>query len=184
MSADRDPYEVLGLGPGATWDEVRAARRRLVKSLHPDLHPGGGGVEAGRRLAAVNRAVDQLRAARDDPTPADDVVAEGPTVETRPVEALSFVIEASPAVAFEAVLLASVELGDVIHVDEPTLLGVLLDDPGPCQCLVELVPQAGGGSIVTLDVGPRAYGECPTVPEVRDALLAEVQRFFEGDSCS
>lgn len=177
MSPDEDPYEVLGLGPDASWEDVRAARRRLAKALHPDLHPGAGGMEAQRRLAAVNRAVDQLRAGREPYQPP----SEGPGVDTRPVDAVSFTIEASPAVAFEAVLLAAVELGDVIHVDEPTLLGVLLDDPGPCQCLVELSSE-GGNSVLTLDVGPRSYGQCPTVTEVRDALVAEVRRFFEGES--
>ncbi len=175
MSLTPDAYEVLGLGPDASWDDVRSARRRLAKALHPDLHPDAGGTEAQRRLAAVNRAVDQLRFLR--------LSGEiSPSIETGVSGGLSFVIEASPAVAFEAVLMSAVELGDVIHVDEPTLLGVLLDDPGPCQCLVELSPQGDGVSVLTLDVGPRSYGECPTVSEVRDALVAEVRRFFEADS--
>lgn len=36
----RDPYQVLGLKPDAPADEVKQAYRRLVKEVHPDLHPG------------------------------------------------------------------------------------------------------------------------------------------------
>ena len=33
---DSNPFEVLGLKPGADAQDVRAAYRRLVKSCHPD----------------------------------------------------------------------------------------------------------------------------------------------------
>jgi hypothetical protein len=123
-------------------------------------------------MAAVNRAFDQLRAARDRaPAP-----IEPHSAEPDPGEAgLQFGIDALPVVAFEAVLLAAVELGDVVHVDEPYLLGVLVDHPGPCQCLIELVPE-GSGTILTMDVGPRAYGVCPAGEAVRDAFVEEVRR--------
>lgn len=37
---DVDPYEVLGLEPGATHDEIKAAHRRLAKKHHPDKNHG------------------------------------------------------------------------------------------------------------------------------------------------
>jgi DnaJ-class molecular chaperone len=36
----RDPYEVLGVAKTASADEIKKAYRKLVKQLHPDLHPG------------------------------------------------------------------------------------------------------------------------------------------------
>lgn len=127
-------------------------------------------------MAAVNRAFDQLRADRDLPgpaeAPAEDPVRPGPTDDD---SLASFSVDVLPVVAFDAVLMAAVELGDVVHVDEPYLLGVLVDYPGPCQCLVELAPEAGG-TLVSIDVAPRAYGECPAEDAVRDAFVAEVRR--------
>jgi len=159
---------VLGVEPDATWTEVTLARRRLAKELHPDLHQGPARAEAEQRMTTVNRAFDDLRAARDR-TPAS---AE----TTSPDEAYAaFSVDALPVVAFEAVLMAAVELGDVVHMDEPYVMGVLVDHPGPCQCLIELAPEAGG-TVVTFDVAPRTYGECPPGTAVRDAFADEVQR--------
>jgi DnaJ-class molecular chaperone len=36
----KDPYAVLGVAKTATADEIKSAYRKLVKKLHPDLHPG------------------------------------------------------------------------------------------------------------------------------------------------
>ena len=34
----QDPYRVLGLEPGASDDEVKAAYRKLAKKYHPDVN--------------------------------------------------------------------------------------------------------------------------------------------------
>lgn len=36
---EQDHYEVLGVAPSASSEEIRTAFRALVKKLHPDLHP-------------------------------------------------------------------------------------------------------------------------------------------------
>ena len=54
----RDPYEVLGLTPGASDDEIKAAYRKLAKKYHPDLN--GGSPEAERKMKEVNDAYTYL----------------------------------------------------------------------------------------------------------------------------
>lgn len=169
-----DPRAVLGVGPDATEAQLRRARRRLAKLLHPDLHGDGTRADAERRMAQVNRAFDELLTAPAVPAPSTPAPAtgEGPG---GPAVADAFVIEALPVDAFEATLLAAVELGDVVRAEEPYLLAVLLDDPAPCQCLLELAPDAGS-TTVTIELGPRHFGTMPTAEAVRDAFVAEIGR--------
>jgi curved DNA-binding protein CbpA len=67
--AERDPYQVLGLGPGATSADVTRAWRRLARVVHPDSRPGDPA--AAERFRAVSDAYGLLsdparRAAWDD----------------------------------------------------------------------------------------------------------------------
>ena len=38
--SERDPYEVLGVGPSATGADIARAYRRLARAVHPDSRPG------------------------------------------------------------------------------------------------------------------------------------------------
>jgi len=54
----RDPYQVLGVGKSASADQIKAAYRKLAKTLHPDLNPGNKKVE--ERFKEVSAAYDML----------------------------------------------------------------------------------------------------------------------------
>ena len=56
-----DPFEILGLRPGATQEEIRAAYKERVARYHPDKHRGNPLEElAAEKLVEINRAYDIL----------------------------------------------------------------------------------------------------------------------------
>jgi len=51
-----NPYEILGVAPSATQDDIRKAYRKAAKETHPDLNPGKS--EAESRFKEINAAYD------------------------------------------------------------------------------------------------------------------------------
>ena len=50
----RTPYDILGVTPTASADEIRSAYRRLAKKAHPDVNPGKK--DAAEEFAAISSA--------------------------------------------------------------------------------------------------------------------------------
>src|SRR6476646_5070459 len=102
-----DPWAVLGLHAGASWDDVRAAHRRLAKELHPDV---SGTDTDHHRMAEVNEAFAMLaaqipRTGGTIPPYTPDSAASSHVQAVD--EAVGFSIDLLPAEAFEALLIVS-----------------------------------------------------------------------------
>jgi DnaJ-class molecular chaperone len=84
--ATQTPYEVIGVKPDASADDIRKAYRKLAKELHPDLNPGKPEAEA--RFKNVTAAYDLLsdadKRARYDRGEIDESGAERPRYSYRP----------------------------------------------------------------------------------------------------
>lgn len=76
--ADLNAYEVLGLGTGATAQEIREAYRELQKVYHPDVYRG----EDGPRISArINLAYEILTSAEDKRELDGKLKARGKTMD-------------------------------------------------------------------------------------------------------
>jgi len=161
-----DPFELLGLRRDATLAEVRAARRRLAFDRHPDR---GGSADAMRELnAAFDAAVGHLtgrrplvtnsRRAREHWTAdhwTSDAERRPTTSATGSRRAAASLDGSGPArrtlvrhrclaaEAFEALLVVTSWIGEVLVDDPPYVLEVHLYEPAACWCRLDLVPDAG-----------------------------------------
>ena len=191
-----DPFEVLGLDRSATLGDARVARRRLAFDRHPDR---GGDADDMRALnAAFDAVVGHLTGRRpmpnpmpsNDPAPSRPAASAPPAatppmsgttshVRRRPQRAQhdvpSFVIAALPAEAFEALLIVTSWIGEVLVDDPPYVLEVHLYEPGECWCRLDLVPDAGA-STVSLTVVSIGDSMTPLVDEVRDVWVHQLNQ--------
>jgi len=84
----------------------------------------------------------------------------------------SFVIEALPAEAYEALLVVASWIGEVLVDEPPYLLDVHLYEPGECWCRLELLPEAGASTVMLTVAG--LEGVAPAVEDVRDLWVANL----------
>ena len=54
----RSPYDILGVSPNASADEVKRAYRKKARENHPDLNPNDPGAAA--RMNEINEAYDRI----------------------------------------------------------------------------------------------------------------------------
>ena len=54
-----DPYQILGVSPDASEEEITKAYRSLAKKYHPDLNPGDEAAAA--KMSEINAAYDQIK---------------------------------------------------------------------------------------------------------------------------
>lgn len=161
---------LLGLPDDADADAVRAAWRRLAKRTHPDVE--GGSNEAMQRLNDAAAAVlEDLRAGSSRPA---EHTHRAPAASRRPAssrryehDVASFVVEALPAEAFEALLIVTSWLGELVNDEPPYQLDALLLDPLRCWCRLDLLPDAGA-STISLTIASLPEESLPDIDDVRD----------------
>jgi hypothetical protein len=171
-----DPYELLGVEPTASLAQLTSARRRLALVLHPDH---GGDAAA---MQALNGAYDEAVSRLSNPPPAavehnptNSVPANGRRRSPRGVQhdAASFTIDVLPVDAYEALLVVTSWMGEVLVDEPPYLLEVFLHDPSPCWCRLDLVPDAGA-TTVSLIVAALEGDPAPDIDAVRDEWVANL----------
>jgi hypothetical protein len=184
-----DPFEVLGLERSATLAEARLARRRLAFDAHPDRGGSGDDMRAlNTAFEAVvahltgRRPLPNVATERDDSTEHESVVVPPSHRATRvrtadrvQHDAASFVIAALPAEAFEALIVVTSWIGEVLVDDPPYVLEVHLYDPVECWCRLDLVPDAGA-STVSLTVASAGVAPAPLLDDVRDVWVQQLNQ--------
>ena len=157
----------LGVGPGATADELRRAWRRLVRESHPDVAPPG--TDAAGRTARINAAYTLLRADGGPPPAPEPAVARG--------DSGLLVFAGSPTPTYLRLLEAAHRLGDVTHVDlDGGLLEVLVDDPtvGTCSVLVDVASRPDGTTAAAVSIEVLSHPLAEPDPELLPAVLEEL----------
>jgi hypothetical protein len=175
---------VLGVRPGATSGEVRAAFRRLVRDHHPDLDATS---DATRRTAELTEAYAlvqrQLASSPDGriesptpPSPAPPAAHPPAAVPVKDVDGDSILLDVPADEAFAALFEAAGRVGHVAYFDRQ--LGILETvvrfEGGPsCSVLITLQGRANGTEAFCTMESIEAAPTPPIAPVV-DALVEEL----------
>jgi hypothetical protein len=86
-------------------------------------------------------------------------------------EAAAFVVELPVPSTFEALLVVTSWIGEVASEEAPDALDVLLNDPSPCWCRLELLPE-GRSTSVSMLIAPTSDDPPPPLTAVRDLWIS------------
>ena len=168
-----DPWAELGLTDDATLEQAVAARRARAAEVHPDV---GGSTAAMQRVNVAFDAVVAAIAARPADEPAPVPTAPAPRPRHRhglgvQRDEPSFTIDRLPVEAFEALVVVASWIGEVLDDDPPYMLEVAVQDPAPCWCRLDLVPDAGGSTVSLIVAAVETGAAVPDAEDVRDVWI-------------
>jgi hypothetical protein len=83
--------------------------------------------------------------------------------------------------AFEALLVVSSWIGEVANDEPPRALEVLLAEPSPCWCRLELLPEGRSTSVGIMVAGAEGVPR-PSLVDVRDTWIAHLNQLAHWES--
>jgi len=188
-----DALAALRLGPGATWSEVRASYRSLLRANHPDLTDEPGAADRTARLTAayavLQKATGNGRRALPPPGAAGQVRAPRPGQAPRPPATArrtappaagetgatgAVVGRREPPEVFRRLRSAAGAVGNLSGVDPESLtLQILVEVPGaaPAQLLAE-VSRRGEDTAIAFTLESLTAAPGPPIEAVVKRLLA------------
>jgi len=157
----------LHLRSGASWDEVRAAHRREIRSSHPDI-TGGPATAA----SLVNQAFDRLATTFDHAN-----ASESRPADPDPTPPASQPLVDDPAELLLQLADAGHEIGEVVFVD---LIAGLLEivvgvDAGVGQLVVSVDDAGPDGVPVSFTLNALSRDTPPPIRDVVADLMARVR---------
>ena len=191
-----DALAALQLGPGATWNEVRARYRHLLRANHPDLTDEPGAADRTARLTAAYAVLAKATGngrrplptaaprGSDRPRPAPAGTPRTATSRMRSADSEhsgtsagstgAVVDRRSPADVFQRLRAAAPAVGSVSGVDPESLtLQILVEAPGaaPAQLLAE-VSQRGSDTAIMFTLESLSGAPGPPIDAIVKRLLA------------
>jgi hypothetical protein len=176
----------LGLGPGATWTEIKGAYRRRIRLVHPDIVGADAPSAAASQLTEAYGVLRHAHAApRTAPTgssrprrtdrsnAAAGRASDGTPDDHRTGIAVRHELDLGAADTFGFFLEAAHRIGAVSHVDpDEGIVQVLLEpDGGPrCQLLVT-IDRGSNPEQVAFTLDSLTNEDAPPIDEVVEALL-------------
>lgn len=186
------PFDVLGVSPHVTAQQLHLAWRTLAKQHHPDV--GGDNTQMTRINNALQEALLLVDVDEVSQSTSCDSGARGPirpnhTDRSRRVQhdVSSFTFSVLPVESFELLEIVAATAGAIVEAECPYMIEFTMENLGEkytashwCRC--EMVPEAGG-TMVHLTVGG-PHGCAPAdIEAVRDELIRSINSLEDVHPC-